>query len=199
MKDYNLTFDAESHKYNLNGADIPSVTQIIQKVLPTNFYVSEEVLEQKSLIGQYVHTATELYDQDNLDIDSLHPTLKGYLDGWIRFRMIFDIKPIAIELRLAHPVYKFAGRIDRVFEGDILVDIKTGVPQKMNALQLAGYKELWDYDKKSKDKIKKRIVVYLRKEGAFKIEEYKDISDKAIFLSCLNVYGWLSKNNGGVR
>ena len=69
----------------------------------------------------------------------------------------------------------------------------------MNALQLAGYKELWDYDKKSKDKIKRRIVVYLKKEGTYKIEEYKDISDRAIFLSCLNVYNWFIKNNGGVR
>ena len=184
-----MTFDAESHKYNLNGADIPSVTKIIQKVLPTNFYVSEEVLEQKSLIGQYVHTATELYDQDNLDINSLHPTLKGYLDGWIRFRTDFKLKPIAIELKMAHPLFKFAGKVDRVFEGNTLIDIKTGVPKKTDAIQTAGYAELWEYGKGSRDRIQKRMSVYL-KDGNYKIIEHKDKTDRQVFLACLTVFNF---------
>ena len=184
-----LTFNPELHEYKLNGLIIPSVTQILQEVLPTNFCISPEALEAKADIGRKVHTACEFYDTDSLNLESLHPTLLGYLQGWIRFRKDFKFEPQQIELMLYHPAYRFAGRVDRIGTGNILIDIKSGMPQKSHAIQTAGYQMLWE-GIKDNPKIKKRMSVYLDKGGDYKIIAHKEATDKNIFLSALSIYNY---------
>lgn len=189
-----IEFDEINHIYRIEGIIIPSVTQIINGIGLIKFYgISPEILERKAEIGRYVHTACEFYDQDNLNMDTLHTELKGYLDGWIKFKTDFKFEPIEIELMLFHPTYRFAGRIDRIGligKDKVLIDIKSGVPQKSDCIQTAGYQILHEEGKGTKDKIKKRMSVYLNKGGDYSVIEHKEMTDKNIFLSALSIYNF---------
>jgi len=45
------------------------------------------------------------------------------------------------------------------------------------------------YEEMYKVKIKRRLCVQLL-DGTYKMEEYKEKSDRTVFLSCLNLYNW---------
>lgn len=188
-----LSFDEVNHIYRLDGVTIPSVTQVIQEAgLIDLSGIDDGLLNYKSDLGQKIHLATELYDKNNLDMDGLHPTLRLYLDAWIKFRKDYNFIPVEIELQLFHKLYKFAGRIDRVGyigKDSSLVDIKSGSYQKAHAIQTAGYELLYNQDKKA-DKTKKRFVVYLNETG-YKIEENKNQDDRNVFLSALTITNYL--------
>ena len=191
-----LTFDEETHTYRLDGIKIPSVTQIIKSVgLMDLTFVKQELLEYKADLGKKVHSTTELYDRNNLDIESLHPVLKGYLSGWIKFREEIKFIPILIETMLAHPAYRYAGRIDRVGMIDnvlVELDIKSGIPHHSYAIQSAGYVEMYNFDKpKIKDQIKRRFTIHLAQDGTYKLIEHKDPKDRTIFLSALSIHNYL--------
>lgn len=185
-----LTFDEKKHEYKLDGLVIPSVTQIIKAAGLINLdYVGPQLLKEKADLGKKVHLTTELYDRDSLNINELHPTLKEYLDGWIKFKEDYNFTPTEIELMSAHHLYKFAGRIDRIgfIAKDLtLLDIKSGSKQKSNAIQTAGYALLYDQDKKKTEQIKKRMVVYLLPEG-YRVESHTDPNDKNVFLAALTI------------
>jgi len=187
----NLVFEKENHRYLLDGLSIPSVTQIISNLINLGF-VSAEILKEKADLGTKVHLTTEFYDKGTLDLTGLHPMLKQYLDSWIKFRKDFGFEPTEIELRLAHPILRYAGTIDRVgiINGKkVLLDIKSGSVQKAHEIQTAGYEELYNYGKKKIEHIKKRMLVYLRPDG-YKVEENKNANDRSVFLSCLTIYNY---------
>lgn len=191
----NLEFDETTHTYKYNGVVIPSVTQIIKKAgLIDLSFVDKEVLEYKSDLGTKVHTTTELYDQNNLDITNLHPILKGYLCAWIKFRTDYNFIPVHIELFTAHPLYKYAGKIDRIgmMSKDIVqLDIKSGTHHHSYAIQSAGYTELFNYGKAKKDQIKKRFSVYLREDGTYEAKPYTSPNDIRVFLAALTITNYL--------
>ena len=183
-----LLFDEDKHQYQLDGMIIPSVTQILHDSGLVNLdWVDKELLEEKSDLGKKVHSATELYDTNELDIDRLHQTLKLYLAGWTEFRENYGFVPTEIELQLSHPLYKYAGRIDRIgFIGKdlTLLDIKSGTKQKVHGIQTAGYKLLYDCGKKKTAQIKRRLIVYLSETG-YKVEENRNPQDMNVFLAAL--------------
>jgi len=196
----NFTFDEANHIYKLSGNVIPGVTQIISESGFVDLsFVNEEYLAWKGDLGKKVHKATELYDQDDLNIETLNPTLKSYLDGWIKFENDYGFNVYNIELEMYHPLYKFAGRLDRigVIAQDkkydyVLVDIKSGVKMKHHAIQLAGYELLYNYGKPRFEQIKRRLCVYLNPDG-YRVEEYKNVNDANVFLAALTMHNF--KNN----
>lgn len=183
-----LTFEKEDHIYKYNGIKVPSVTQIIKEAgLSELNSVPQEILEEKADIGNKVHKATELYDRDNLDVDSIHPILLNYVSSWEKFRKDFQFIPEEIELELVHNLYRFAGRVDRVGtiygkKSKVIVDIKTGMKLKSHSLQTAGYKLLYEQN----GKISKRFSVYLTQED-YKISEHKNRYDENVFLAALTI------------
>lgn len=189
-----MTYDDDNHQYKLDGLIIPSVTQIIQESGLVNLeWIDRDLLEAKADLGRKVHSATELYDTNNLNIEELHPTLKLYLDSWIKFRTDYNFVPIEIELKLFHQLYKYAGRIDRIGllnKNLTLIDIKSGTEQKTSAIQTAGYELLYNQDKKKGDQIKGRMVVYLGPEG-YKVVPNNNPNDKSVFLAALTITNYL--------
>ena len=199
MKKY--SFRPEKHEYFINGACVPSVTQ----VLPYNFYGNES--ESKRLIGQYVHRMIELHDCNNLDEDTLHPVLRGYLKS---YKLLTDFK-----------------------EENVICDYKTGVRHPCVELQLAGYYILVtggvakdgkivpgthgtynelslfhpiylfagtiDYlHYETAEKTTQIKAIYLKEDGSMpQIEDYtKDLGRSTqIFLSFLTCYKWRKEKN----
>jgi hypothetical protein len=193
-KTMELTFNNSKHEYRLDGVIIPSVTQVLEESgLICLDCVPEDLLEATSDLGAKVHKATELYDLEELDINQLHPKLKRYLDGWIKFRKDYQFVPIESELQMFHPLYRYAGRLDRVGECLTLVDIKSGTKQKSHSVQTAAYKGLYDYGKKKSEQIKRRLIVYLSESG-YKVEENKDPNDMTVFLSALTITNYKRGN-----
>lgn len=185
-----LSFNEDNHEYKLDGLLIPSVTQIIQDAGLINLdWVNPELLAEKADLGKKIHSTTELYDTGNLNAEELHPTLKSYLNSWVKFRTDYNFVPTEIELMLAHSLYRYAGRIDRigfVNKELTLIDIKSGSVQKTNALQTAAYAELFNQDKKKSGQIKNRLIVYLSPDG-YKIEGHTDANDRNVFFAALTI------------
>lgn len=190
-----LHFEPETHTYRVQGAIIPAVTHVIDPLHDLSG-IPAATLEYASARGKAVHLATELYDFDDLDIDSLDPEIVPYLKAWIKFREETSLSIGMIEEKLFHSVYRYAGALDRVitlFGSDAILDIKCVA--KLNpatAIQTAAYKEL--VEKNTAYKNLKRYAVQLKRDGKYKLEEYKDPDDFRVFMSCLALHNWRAKH-----
>lgn len=188
-----LTFNEDKHEYQYNKLTVPSVTQIISGAGLVNFdFISKELLEEKADLGRKIHTTTELYDQDILEISTLHPILVNYLESWAKFKKDYGFIIKELEEMYFHPLYRFAGRVDRVgFIKDKLciLDIKSGVKSKTHGLQTAAYKLLYNYGKPKKELAKDRYIVYLTQDG-YKVEQNKEETDEQVFLAALTIFNY---------
>lgn len=187
-------FNKESHEYKLNGVSIPSVTQIIKTAgLSDLSYIDKDLLNYKAQVGDAIHLATQYYDNNELDLDSVSDLIKPRFNSYLKFKEDYKPETIGIELQLYHKLYLFAGTIDRIFLIDnklTLLDIKSGVKEKHHAIQTAGYELLYNQGKKQKEQIKQRMILYLSDNG-YKIETNNNKNDKNVFLSALTITNYL--------
>ena len=189
-----LIFDEENHIYTLDGVRVPSVTQILQGAGLVSFNaVNPDILERAQKFGSASHLACALDDKNQLDMKSLDPALLPYLENWRQFKKDFGITEFAeIEKQVFSKRYQYAGCLDRLWE-NTLIEIKTSTSIPITTgLQLIGYQTA--YREMTKIRIKRRLCVQLL-EGTYKLQEYKDKTDKTAFLSCVNLYHWKRINN----
>ena len=181
----NLTFDEASHLYKLDGKEIPSVTQILQGAGLVDYSMLDEATRNFAMgRGSAVHLATELYDQNDLDMDSLDPCLLPYLSAWQQFRKDTGFKPNIIEGVVANILYEYAGTFDRtgfLNNQRIIIDIKSNDIPWWTALQLAAYEKcLPDYYA--------RYAIALRKDGTYRLKPFRNPLDWENFVAALRVY-----------
>lgn len=183
-----LTRD-EDHVYRYKGVVVPGITRLME---PIHSYdgVPEWVLERKASLGSDVHLATELYDRNDLDEDTLHPELQPYLHAWKAFRKQHGGRIHAVEPKLYHVGMGYAGQPDRWMELDTpydVVEIKT-TSRLFNAVgvQLMAQQRLL-LSAVPTAKAGKRFAVQLREDGQFRMREYKDPHDWAYFVALLSV------------
>ena len=188
----NLTFDEATHTYRLDGTVLPSVTTILKA---EGFVDTSRYTEYGRDRGTKVHRAIHLYDDGELDEDSLDPALRPYLEGWIRFKQESGFEVIESEGRHASEAYQFAGTLDKLGtwkpNTPVIIDIKTGKVESWVGLQLAGYHILVD-DKSHY----KRFALHLREDGSYRLHEFKERSDRAVFLAALLTHQWKVKEGG---
>jgi len=142
-----LVFDAPSHTYTLDGARVPSVTELLRTVGLVRFdHVPPSILAAAQQRGTTVHQAIHYYNEHDLDITSFaeaYPELLGYLDSWRAVLASGRFRTVLCEHRVAsaHPAY--AGTIDwlGVIDGvPSLLDFATGRPEDAaKHLQTAAY------------------------------------------------------------
>lgn len=183
-----LEFNSEKHEYRLNGVIVPSVTQIIG-FLDDYSGISKDTMEHAAQRGNAVHLATALYDQDNLDEQSIDSVIRPYLDGWIKFKKESGFIPTTIEQRVFCAKYLYAGTLDRlglISAAQWVLDIKT-----TSKLMPSSGPQTWGYANciDSKSPVR-RGVVLLKSDGSYLFDEKKDQSDKTVFMSALNLYNW---------
>ncbi|HSH27960.1 MAG TPA: hypothetical protein VK972_09395 [Wenzhouxiangella sp.] len=191
-----LQFDAESHTYTLDGATLPGVTTVIEEAAQSMRFVPEGVLIPAQWRGTVVHKATELFDFDMLDWDTLDADLHGYIHSWEKFVSRTKLEIDYMEQSLYHPKYLYAGTMDRAGSltwkrrrRNAVIDLKTGVPVKGTAMQTAAYqraiKDLHGEDYKT------RLGVYLKPDGGEpEVVEYTEAGDFNMFLAMLKIYRW---------
>ena len=185
-----LEFDEAKHEYRLEGALLPSVTQVL-KPLQDFSTIPEDILERSANFGTAVHLATTLWDQNDLDMDSLDPAIVPYLEAWKRFCDETKITFEAIESQVVSEKYRYAGTLDRIGflnEKATVIDIKTGVVNPTIGVQLAGYLVAWNETHVLK--VTKRASVALLKDGRYKVDWWEDKADWACFLALLQITNW---------
>ena len=191
-----FTFDEASHTYAIDGARLPSVTQLLEPIKPDFSMVPRDVLEAKRALGVAVHLACEIDDQGELDDDSTDAGVMGYVAGWRKFKAECRAVIMLNEQRLYHPALRYAGTIDRVAEihADAetwLLDLKTSAdPDRSHGVQLAGYEGLLRANNGAGMGRIRRGTVHLRADGTYKLHEFKNPSDEAVFRACLALHSW---------
>lgn len=185
-----LIFRESDHSFWLGDRRLPSVTQILKHFIP-RWECDEWYLER----GKAGHKATELHDKGTLNPDSVDPQLQGYLQAWIKFREDYQFVPGSIEYQVHHPVYLYAGVIDRlgIIENNrVLLDIKTGAPAKADMLQIAG-----GYYEMLKPEVDICYPLYLHEDGTYtppRAYLHKEIREaKNAWLSMVTTYNYLMR------
>ncbi len=195
-----LKFDAESHTYWLDGARIPSVTQVLKVLTGDQFAsVPKDVLANAVALGTAVHCAIELDIDKELDDASLHDTVRPYLDMWRNWCAVTGFEPDLSEQQVYSRRLRFAGTVDvigRFKNGDkAIIDIKRCalMPPSVGP-QTAGYalaySESFDCDKPH------RFALQFPKNAKHpKLEQFQGFSDERSFLAALTVYQWKERNH----
>ena len=193
------SFDEEKHVYtNASGQKLPSVSSIIfpmsQRVYGT---IDRDILRAAADFGTAVHQCTEFLDQDVLDVDSVEPEWRPYLDAYELFKA--ERKPTICEIEWRLACEKFAGTIDRLMTIDDqlwIVDLKTTTQIHAHVgLQLAAYEALARLHMTGRKEPMRRAALQLRKDGTYRFIEFSDDSDYACFNALLNIHNWSEKHD----
>lgn len=208
-----LIFYDKDHQYELNGENVPSVSEI-SRFASREIYgtVEQYTLDNAANRGSAVHKSTEILDKyGEVDCDSnIEPYVRAYLD----FRKDYGIKEyLGIEKQLASESMKFAGTIDRIFvitktfaeiykkqtKVDIsnsigklvIIDLKSSsVVQKVLAkIQLNAYKKLVVENKLGD--VAALMILHLDKEKKYKVYDFE--IDDSLFMACYTIHKALEK------
>ena len=187
-----LTFDEASHTYRFNGNVVPGVTSILSPL--TDFSrVPAHVLQAASEFGKAVHRACELHDLQELDHNTLDPSLQPYLDGWIKFSQDHAVAWTCIEEPLYHATMNYAGTPDRIgsVNGELtVVDIKSTA-----RLYPSVGPQLSAYANAEGIPFAKRLAVQLKADGTYVAKPYTDPTDWPVFASLLTLRNWCARNS----
>jgi len=185
-----LTFNEPTHTYQWDGKHVPSVTQAIFNAGLVDDRWFDDYSRDR---GTAVHRATELFDLGTLDESTLDPVLVPYLSAYKLFLLETGAEWDAIEERVFNKVYRYSGTLDRrgtINGRNVIVDLKTGQPNKTTALQIAAYAAALGL-------VCDRLAVHLKGDGKYSITSYNmadQARDFAVFHACLTVANWKENN-----
>lgn len=187
-----LIFDEAEHAYRFNGVRVPGVTSILRPL--SNFDgIPAQVLEAKRDLGQRVHYACQLSDEDDLEESSVEPDVEPYLEAWRRFLRETGALVLHNEQRVYEPSLRYAGTLDNVigFQGaKWLVDKKTSI-----ATPIAAGPQTAAYLRALNDPtVTRRAAVRLRADGTYRFDSLAGADDWSAFLSCLTLQRFKEKH-----
>lgn len=165
----------------INGVPHPSVTEVIAAagIGPDYSAVPRALLDHAAERGTALHLALQYAAEGDLDETTLHPEIVPGFTAHKKFLAESKYRAIATELELVHPTMGFLGHPDSVGYLDgkvVLPDIKyvATVDLDYAALQLAGYRLLWDALHPA-EAISKTFILHLRKDGDYRLPEVKTV------------------------
>lgn len=200
-----FSFDAATHIYRLGSRIIPGHTRVLDLGgLVPYAAIDPDILERKSELGREAHLACRWHDEGkNFTYDE---KIRGYLMAWIAFRKDSGFVPKLIETQ---GLYCFNGlyfgmQIDRLGrfsndarrkERECAVEIKTtSQPLPHHGVQLAAQAAGLEHPEvrshTARFLVRDRIAVYLKPNGAYRIERYTDGGDLAMFEHALATTYW---------
>ena len=183
-----------NHVYRLNDKIIPSVTQIINAVIPRKYQPDPWYLER----GSALHAAINCYARGEVD-RTLNHDYEGKLSAFHKFIAETKAEIVESEVMLSSLGRSFAGTYDAVLQiGEarhrgvrILCDWKSSVLPTAD-LQLGAYSLLLFAN--GKPPCAKAVAVHLKDNGNFSCRWVDLKNAEKAFLSVLNVYNWMEKN-----
>lgn len=211
----NLKFFDEGHRYELDGVELPSVSEI-SRFASCEVYgndISKYVLDKACERGTAVHKATE--ELDKTGKCEILPEYSEYLNAYVKFRKDFNIKEYTyIEKPLADEEMGYAGTLDRVYKIDedfakavkkhcrtdiseligqyAIIDLKTSstVKKQLAQIQLPAYSNLlcprFVFSPRSLNCVGFLGILHLKKDGKYKLTPYED--NLSLFNACLTLH-----------
>lgn len=178
MLEEEIIFQSEPRRYIMGGRAYRSVTEQIQDAGfgPDFSRVDPAVMKRSQRRGTYVDDALVYHYEGDLNYKTLHPSIKGYVDGALKFDQDCPGKIVAIHPRLGSPDLGVAGTPDLirfVRAHRAVVDWKTGVD---NPLQTWMYFRLWNL-KHPTQPCYERYGLKLNFDGTYKLKEHNDPDD----------------------
>lgn len=187
-----LSFNEDSHEYQVNGEIIPSVSEII-RFISREVYgdVVQSVLDNAADRGTRVHKATQMIDVvHEVECDE---DIVPYVQAYVQF--LRDHKPQweHIEKSFFNPSKMYAGTCDRVgiLGGkNTLVDIKTSstIQKVLNGAQMNLYRMGLEANG---HKVERMVILHLTKDKGYKIVEIQ--VDDEVANACLVLNAALTK------
>lgn len=192
---YEPDFEKIGHIYQTpEGRIIDSVTTILKAELNLWQFGATGAAER----GTAVHDLTEDFDKGNLhefEIANIPTEYLPYFNAYRQFKKDHRVKILAIEQRLYHPTFLYAGTLDRIIKMDgtpdeLILDLKTGAEEKSYAMQLAAYEELAHVSMPlPKGKRRGRAALYLHNDGTYApLKIYDDPHDWPNFLALYSAH-----------
>lgn len=197
-----VIFDAEAHRYYTpDGAELPSVTRILDDARLSDFsapWFTHEVKER----GRAVHATVALWNEGDLDEDSLDPVLVPYLDGWKRYLSESGATVEHYEAIVYDVAAGYAGTLDAIVREPqgrpswrTVLDIKPALYPSVGP-QTAAYarcaRALY-----ALPVLFQRAALVLPGDGTYKREPLADRDDERVFLAALTTFHWRTKH--GIR
>jgi len=149
--------------------------------------VDPEILERKRERGVNVHMAIADIEHGLDEAWWAGESWEPYVIAYQRFKAETKYTASLIEHRVYNETYQYRGDLDSLgmLDGKVeaLIDVKTTVQMDPTiAFQLSGYAGALPPNPK-----RLRLGLQLMKDGTYKIHEYKNRNDNAIFLAALTV------------
>lgn len=186
-------FRESDHTYWLEGRRITGATEALEgcglKPKPPEGAVMNFQYAAKR--GSIVHKMRHLSDigeSENYDFD---PALIGYLDAWNAFKVEYGLAVEFSEKPLIHPIYQFGTTPDCAGYSSklgryMVVEAKTCAKiEGWMGLQLAA--QALALEDVAGIKVVSRMVTRLESSGEYEIAEYRDRTDKGVFLSAVTI------------
>jgi hypothetical protein len=172
------TFDASTHSYYIDGRKVPSVTQVLNDLIP-GWKASEWYLNR----GQAVHACAALIAQG---VEFEHdPAIDGQVRAVRRF--FVEVKPVvlSVEKQVYSARYQYAGTLDLLatISGKVMVvDYKASASAAL-PFQLAAYSIA------EKTDAQKGCGVIINEDGTYKMTRVYDLRlYQQGFLALLTAY-----------
>jgi hypothetical protein len=208
-----LEFEPATHVYRIDGAPVPTVTQLLDDagLTPDYSVVAPAVLQHARARGIHVDACCDLLDEDALDWASVHPEALPYVEAWARFCATEGYQPACGQVPLYHPTHGYAGTADSIgtLNGAWAV-VERKATTRMAAtyaLQTAGYAQpgLWAAPPGGGRLAPvawgtpARVGVQLKRDGTYLVVPYDDAEDLAAFLGVVALYRWRGLTRATIR
>jgi len=186
-----LDFDAAEHRYSRAGVEILGVTSVLKEagLIDASWYTEES--RQR---GQAVHAMIHLAADGDLHEPSLDPRLLPYLEAYRRFIGETGFIADLIEHRVESRTYGYAGTLDAAGTIDaaggttVVVDYKSGRPERWVGPQLAAYRRA--LHEQAGYLYRERWAVWLKDDGRYQIFPQRSSDDLRVFLAALTIMNW---------
>jgi hypothetical protein len=184
-----IQLNEATHVYTFNGRRVPSVTQALSIGVNTFDFVDPDVLDRARRFGNHCHLMTELFDNGELNEDTLDPELALYLVQYKKFLRDSGFVVTETERIVHHTGAGYAGKFDKKGlwkRTTWLLDLKSGgVPVTVGPQTAA-------YQRAHPEPPRKRAVLQLMRDR-YRVRILEDTADYTIFQSALNWYRFLNK------
>lgn len=179
----------------IDGVEAPSVTEILNDLgLGPDLSKADPVaVAYARSRGSGLHLAIRYHHEGDLLESSLHPAVQPGYRAYLEFLRDTEHDPIASELEVLHPAWRFSGHPDRVAwhrrAERALFDWKyvASLDLEYVRLQLAGYRMLWNCLHPSEPVARCFAVQFLPK-GGYRLHDVTDPNAEQVFLGALLVW-----------
>jgi hypothetical protein len=189
-------FDADAHVYYDEGmCRVPGTTSLLEAAGMVCYAgIPEAILNRKAQIGTAAHAASYYYDEGDLNESTVDPVVLGYVDAWKRFRRESDFEPEFIEYRGVSEGegMKYGWTLDRtglLLKRRSLLELKcTANVEPSWGPQMAAYEMASRRLGKDAGPFRRRVAVWLKPNGTYRLISYNDVQDYQVFKLALRCH-----------